>query len=80
MGLYKEDYSPALVKIAKGRVFDHIHLLRLVDFNLEQMAVNIYLQGVHDTATALTNSRLDTVPEMIPNQIPQMTTEINSCP
>ena len=52
MGLHREEYPAELVRIAKKRVQEHLHGLRMVDFSLEQMAVNIYLQAVHDLATA----------------------------
>ena len=52
MGLHRAEYPPELVRIAKKRVQEHLHGLRMVDFSIEAMAVNIYLQAVHDVATA----------------------------
>ncbi len=55
MGLKREEYPPKLVQIAKRRVYEHLNGIRMVDFSLEAMAVNIYLQAIYDLATAQAN-------------------------
>lgn len=51
----KEDlpFLKGIMEVAKHRTADHLHYLRMVDYNLEAVLINCYMQGVLDVAEAL---------------------------
>lgn len=52
-GLKPCEYPKDLCEIARRRITLHLQNLARVDYDLRQLAMNCYLQGVHDTAEAL---------------------------
>jgi hypothetical protein len=58
LGLVKEDYPAELVSVANRRVLPHITHQHMVEFNIRQLAVNCYMQGVLDTSIAVINKEM----------------------
>jgi hypothetical protein len=58
LGLVKEDYPTELIEVANRRVLPHITHQHMVEFNIRQLAVNCYMQGVLDTSIAVTNKEI----------------------
>lgn len=52
-GLIRENYGSDAMRIARERTGNHVLKMNMIDFDLRQLAVNCYLQGVYDTAQAL---------------------------
>jgi hypothetical protein len=48
-----EGSTPELLDAANRRVFAHLDNLAMIDFDLRQLAMNCYLQGVWDAAISL---------------------------
>lgn len=55
MVLVKEDCPQSIIDVATKRVMPHITNQHMVDFDLYQLAVNCYMQGVLDTTETLLN-------------------------
>lgn len=70
-GLVHEDYPSGLLRIAKDRTWTHMSLMRYVDYKLPQLLVNVYCQGVRDTAEALANNPQH-LREMLPKTEPSI--------
>lgn len=54
-GLVRDDCPPAILDVATRRVLPHITHLQMVDFDIHQLAVNCYMQGLNDMACSLIN-------------------------
>jgi hypothetical protein len=63
---YEEDeINDIQIKIAERQALLHLHNWRLIDFDIKQLLVNVYLQGLHDMSIAIINN-----PNVIPPKEP----------
>ncbi len=51
--LVREEVPQSMIDVAVRRVAPHLDHLAMVDYNLRQLLVNCYMQGVIDTVTGL---------------------------
>lgn len=58
--LVAEKVPPGTLRAARNRVAVHLHHLAQVDFDLSQLAVNCYLQGVRDMVETILDRCGDT--------------------
>ncbi len=54
----EREFLVGIMEIAKKRTRCHLTALQMVDFDLSQLLVNVYMQGVYDMSQALISRNL----------------------
>ena len=66
----REECPKGTLAAAKKRVFCHLQSMNLIDFDLNTLAVNCYMQGARDMAETIINRQLNlSVEEVMEYQI-----------
>lgn len=53
LGLVHDEVPAGTMAVAARRIAPHLHLMRMVDYDLPQVLANVYLQGCRDMAETL---------------------------